>query len=585
MLGQVLAGSAVYAYPRMSESLNTSPNQARRSGYHQQMTLWQRLLPFLQWPRPDAALLRGELLAGLTVALVMVPQAVAYAALAGMPLVTGLYAALLPALVGVLFSASTRLSVGPAALSCLLITASLAGLAEPGSAQWVNLAVWLALLSGSLQLVLGLGGFGWLLNLISAPVLTGFTQAASLLIIASQLPAWLGLRGNLSSLWNQPAVDMRALAFGLASLALLVVARRWLPKLPMIMLVVAGAAAVSWALGFANHGGSVIGNLAAGLPRLYWPSLLPMDTLSQLVVPAMVIALVSFLETASSVRVENQRSSKRWNENQDLIGQGLAKIASALCGSFATSTSLSRSALFLYAGARTGWAAVLMVLCVLLALLFLTPALYHVPRAVLAAVVVAAVMGLVQPRAFVRLWQVSRIEAITALVTFAVTLLTAPRIYWGVLAGVLMGLSHFLYERLHPRIIEVGLHGDGSLRDRHLWKLPPLADHLYALRMDAELDFAAASAFERAITEHLAAHPGVRHVCLFTQPINRIDATGVEVFGQLRKQLTERGITLHISGMKLPVETALLRAGELTPGPLLKTYRTDAEALAGLRNV
>jgi SulP family sulfate permease len=161
-------------------------------------------------------------------------------------------------------------------------------------------------------------------------------------------------------------------------------------------------------------------------------------------------------------------------------------------------------------------------------LLLLTPALSHVPRAVLAAVVVAAVASLIKPRLLLRLWAINRVEAVTAFVTFGVTLLTAPRIYWGVLTGVLMGLAHFLYLRLHPRIIEVGLHPDGSLRDRHLWKLPPLAQHLYALRMDDELDFASATALERAITEHLAAHPDVQHVCLFAQPINRIDATGVE---------------------------------------------------------
>jgi hypothetical protein len=141
-----------------------------------------------------------------------------------------------------------------------------------------------------------------------------------------------------------------------------------------------------------------------------------------------------------------------------------------------------------------------------------------VPRAVLAAVVVAAVASLIS-RALLRLWRINRVEAVTALVTFGVTLLTAPRIYWGVLTGVLMGLAHFLYLRLHPRIIEVGLHPDGSLRDRHLWKLPPLAQHVYALRMDDELDFASASALERAITEHLAAWPDTcKHVCLFAQP-------------------------------------------------------------------
>ena len=191
-------------------------------------------------------------------------------------------------------------------------------------------------------------------------------------------------------------------------------------------------------------------------------------------------------------------------------------------------------------------------------------------------------MGLIQPSAFRRLWRVSRVEAATAGVTFAVTLATAPRIHWGVLAGVLMGLSHFLHQRLHPRIIEVGLHPDGSLRDRHLWKLPALAPRLYALRMDAELDFAAASGFERAVVEHLAAHPEVRHVCLFAQPINRIDATGVETFGQMRRQLEARGITLHLSGIKLPVETVLRNAGELPDKPRLRLYRTDADALAAL---
>ena len=150
------------------------------------------------------------------------------------------------------------------------------------------------------------------------------------------------------------------------------------------------------------------------------------------------------------------------------------------------------------------------------------------------------------------------------------------------LAGVLMALSHFLHDRLHPRIIEVGLHPDGSLRDRHLWNLPPFAPQLVGLRMDADLDIAAATDFERAITEHLAACPDARQLCLFAQPINRIDATGLETFSQIRRQLDARGITLHLRGIKLPVEAVLRRAGELTDSPLLKLYRTDADALAAL---
>ena len=182
-------------------------------------------LPFLKWPRPTPLLLRNELLAGFTVALLMVPQSVAYAALANMPLVTGLYAAMLPAVMGVLWGGSTRLSIGPSALTCVLISASLSGLAEPGSAHWVNLAVWLALLAGSLQLVMGVLRCGWLLNLISSPVMTGFTQAAGLLIIASQLPALIGKQTDLS-------MNTTAMAFGLGSLALLLLAKRFAPRLP-----------------------------------------------------------------------------------------------------------------------------------------------------------------------------------------------------------------------------------------------------------------------------------------------------------------------------------------------------------------
>jgi SulP family sulfate permease len=339
---------------------------------------------------------------------------------------------------------------------------------------------------------------------------------------------------------------------------------------------------VSYLSGYAVRGGPVVGTLPSGLPSLYWPGVPGWSLLANLIVPAMVITLVSFLETASSAKVENQQARKPWNDNQDLIAQGLAKLAAGLTGSFPTSSSFSRSAINLYAGAQTGWATLVTVLMVLAVLLWLTPALYYVPSPVLAAVVVAAIISLFQPTRFVRLWRLLPVEAFTMGVTFVVTLLTAPRIYWGVLAGVMVSLVAFLHQRLHPRIIEVGLHPDGSLRDRQLWKLPPLADHLYALRMDAELDFAAASSLERAIADFLTTHPDTRHVCLFAQPINRIDATGVEVFAGLRNTLAMQQITLHISGIKLPVEQVLARAGQLQPGPLLRLYRTDAEALSGL---
>ena len=541
--------------------------------------------PFLNWPRPTPQLLHSEAFAGLSVGLMVIPQGVAYAALAGMPLITGIYASLIPALVAVLFSASSRLSVGPTALTAILVSASLTGMAEPGSAEWVNLTVWLSLMTGLLQVGLGFARFGWLLNLVSSPVLMAFTQGAGVLIIASQLPALLGLTHGWSSLWQPQHIDGASLLFGLVTLVLLVWARRWRPTFPTVLVVVLGAAGVSAGLDLPAQGTAVVGALPQGLPSVYWPTVLDWETFKHLVLPTLVITLVSFLETASSAKVDNDRSGKRWDQDQDLIGQGLGKVASGLCGAFPTSSSFSRSALNLYAGAQSAWATVFSVGVILLILLWFTSVLQPVPQSVLAAIVVAAVMGLIKPRAFVKLYTINRVEAATAVVTLVITLLSAPRLYWGVLAGMLMGLSHFLHTRLHPRIIEVGLHADGSLRDRHLWKLPPLAPQLYALRMDAELDFAAASSLERAVVEHLSHHHDVHHVCLFAQPINRIDATGVESLAKLEAMLAERHITLHISGMKLPVETVLHRAGCLQPHAGLRMYRTDAEAVQQLRQL
>jgi len=526
--------------------------------------------------------LRGEALAGLTVGLMVIPQGVAYAALAGMPLVTGIYASLLPALIAVLFGASHRLSVGPTALSCLLVSASLAGLATPGSSEWIALAVWLSLLTGLLQVVLGLARFGWLLNLVNSPVLMAFTQAAAVLIIGSQLPALLGLPANPAEWLTGASPHWPSVAFGIGSLGVLMLARRWHPTFPTVLVVVLATAGASHLMGFEAQGGAVVGTLPEGLPAFYLPGWPGWGTLAQLAVPVLVVTLVSFLETAASAKVDNARQGQRWNQDQDLIGQGLAKIAAGFSGTFPTSSSFSRSALNLYAGAKSGWATVFSVVVVLVALLFLLPVLHHVPQAVLAAVVLVAVIGLIKPREFLRLWRISRVEAMIALATVAITILSAPRLYWGVLAGVLMSLSHFLYQRLHPRIIEVGAHPDGRLRDRHLWKLPPLAPATYALRMDAELDFGSAAALERAITEHLAAHPATQHVVLMAQPINRVDATGVETFTRLRLLLEGQGRTLHLVGLKLPVEQTLRAAGELNESPHLHMYATEGEALRAL---
>ncbi len=546
------------------------------------MSRLRHVLPFLNWPVPTLALWRGECLAGISVGLMLIPQAVAYSALAGMPLITGIYAALWPALIAVLFSSSQRLSVGPTALTATLVYSSLLGMAEPGSAAWVNLAVWLCLMSGGLQLLLGLVRFGWLLNLVSSPVLTGFTQAAALFIVSTQIPAQLGMTGGWANAFSPAQWQMPALAMGVGSLALLMWLKRLRPTFPGVLVLVGFSAWLSVWLGLPDQPGLTVGALPQGLPEPYFPSVLTWEAYKSLLVPTLAITFVSFMETASSAKVDNDQAGKTWNQDQDLIGQGLGKIAAGLCGGFPTSSSFSRSALNLYAGAQTAWATVVSVVVICFGLLYLTPVLESVPQSALAAVVVAAVLGLIKPRQLWQIYRVNRVEAYTAGATLVVTLVLAPQLYWGVLVGLFFALSHFLYLRMHPRIIEVGLHPDGSLRDRHLWHLPPLAQTVYALRMDAALDFATASAFEKNILQAIESDQKIEHICIFAISTNRIDVTGVETIARLEKLLCQRGIALHISGLKLPVERTLKVAGCLKAGTHLVLYRTDADAIQAL---
>ncbi len=547
-----------------------------------------RWLPFLNWPKPTLGLLRGEFWAGLTVGLMLLPQGVAYAALAGMPLITGIYASIIPAAVAILFSPSPRLGVGPTALSALLIGASLTGMAEPGSAQWVVLAAWMAILSGLVQWSLGVVRAGWLLNLVTSPVLAGFTQAAALLILASQLPTLLGMRADWSTVWHSPSIylfSIQSIAYGLVSMALLMLAKKWRPAFPSAIFIIGLSGFISWLTGFADTGGAVIGHLPAGLPSFQWPGMLDWEQFGALIMPVLVISLVSFLETASSAQVEHQQAGTRWNENQDLIAQGLSKISAGLFGSFATSASFSRSAVNLLAGARTGYANVFSILLVVVVVLWFIPWLYHVPQATLAAIVITAVLNLVKPSAILKLFRISKVEASISVATLVLTIVTAPRMYWGVFAGIMLSQAYYLYHHLHPRIIEVGEHPDGSLRSRKLWQLPPLAPEVVALRMDADLDFATATALERYAADALQQAPQARDLALLMQSINSIDITGVETFARLERLVALRGGLLHVVGLKLPAEQRLERAGLLhKQGSPIRLYRTDADFLRTLGN-
>ena len=554
----------------------------------------RKYFPILAWPKPTAHVLGQDALAGITVGLMLVPQAVAYASLAGMPLATGLYASIIPAFIAVILASSARLGVGPSAMSSLMVSSALLPMAIPGTTDWVTLAIWLALLAGLAQLLIGLLRMDWILNVVTSPVLSGFTQAAALLIMASQVPAitgvswdqWRNASGFDAFMHLWIGMDTEALRYGIAGMIAFVYARKLGPRIPSAMVIVGVAALISWWTDYGARGGAIIGNLDVKLQYFQVPQWIGWDLFGQLLVPALMLALVGFVEVAASAKKDHAQAGTRWVAYQDWTAQGAAKIASGFSGSFVTSASFSRSAVNLYAGALTGWSTIFSALFVWAVALWLAPALQHIPLALLGALIITSVSSMIKPSQFALLWRFSRPETLIALLTFAVTLLAAPRIYWGVLAGLLANLAYFMYQRLHPRIIEVGVFPeDGRLRDRKLWKLPALSGKVLALRMDAALDFASATMLENRVVEALEENPQLQHFCLVASTITGMDATGMETLQRLRHQVNLRKGILFISGMKLPMELKLRDANFFDNPAQVQLLRTDAETIEALRKI
>ncbi|MCX7151842.1 MAG: SulP family inorganic anion transporter [Proteobacteria bacterium] len=550
----------------------------------------KRLLPFLAWPAPTRASLRDDLVAGTSVALILIPQALAYAQLAGVPAYWGLYAAMLPAVIGALFGSSAWLATGPVALTALLSAASIAPFATQGSDAFLAHTIALALLSGLIQVAFGLARGGMLFSLLSHPVLMGFINAATLLIALSQLPTLLGIKVQtgahfLYDTWHLAArlgeTHLPSLAFGIVAIGMLLAFRRFAPRLPGVLVTVAVLTAASYFRGYAAAGGRVVGAIPQGLPALALPAV-DFEMLQNLIPAAFVIALISFMEAMSSARVIAAKTRTDWNENQELIGQGLAKITASLCQSLPVSGSFSRSAILHQAGGRSGLASVFSALLVLLTLLFLTGLLHHLPLPVLAAIIMVAVLNLANPGAIRRAWRASRDDGAAAIGTFAATLLFAPNIQNGILTGILLSLALFLYRGMTPRAIAVGLHADGTLRDAARFDLPPLHPLIGILRFDAALNFVNAATFEDAVLKLERERPGIRFLLVAAGGINELDASGAEMLFSLAERLRADGVTLVISAAKKQITDVMERIGLDTAIGRDNMYSTDRFAIDGL---
>lgn len=526
-------------------------------------------LPITKWFSMNPGTLKSDLLAGITVSLVAIPQSLAYAQLAGMPAYYGLYAALIPTIIGALFGSSRQLSTGPVAMTSLLTAASVAPLAAHGSEMFYAYVILLAMLSGMFQVLFGALRMGVLLNFLSNPVLMGFINAAAIIIGLSQLPTLLGISSHqtdhfLLDIWHVLShIDTMheiSVAFGVSAILLLVAFKKLAPKLPGVLITVVVLTWVSYLLGYAELGGKVVGVVPKGLPTLGLP-LLDWHATVDLLPAAFIIALISFMEAMSSAKVIAIKTRQPWDENKELIGQGLAKIAAAFSHSMPVSGSFSRSALNLSANAQTALSSVISAIFVLLTLLFFTSLLYHLPKPVLAAIIMMAVIGLVNFKTIINAWRASKDDGIAAVITFVATLAFAPNIQNGIVTGIILSLALLLYRMMRPHVASLGISQDGTLRDAQRNNLPPLHPNLGAIRFDGALRFVNVSFFEDALLKLERENPGIKYILVKCNGVNYLDASGVEMLFSLISRFKSNGIVLGFSGIKKQVLDVMDRTG------------------------
>ncbi len=547
----------------------------------------KRVFPFLGWPAITKESFRADLIAGLTVALVAIPQSLAYAQLAGVPAYFGLYAAFIPTIVGALFGSSRQLSTGPVAMTSLLTAASVAQLAPHGSELFYSYVILLALLSGLFQIAFGMLRMGVMLNFLSHPVLMGFINAAAIIIGLSQLPALVGIPSRQSAhflvdIWqvinHLDSGHGASVIFGLTALLMLICFKRFAPKWPGVLITVTTLTLASYELGYVNMGGRVVGEIPKGLPSFSVP---PFDWHASMALmsAAFVIALISFMEAMSSSKVIAIKTRVAWDENQELVAQGLAKVAAAFSHSMPVSGSFSRSALNLSAQAMTGLASVFSASFVLLTLLYFTPLLYHLPKPVLAAIIMMAVGGLIDFKVIKKSWKAGRDDGLAAVITFASTLLFAPNIQNGIVTGIILSLALLLYRMMKPRIALLGTHSDGTLRDLQRLGLPQLHSKLSAIRFDGSLRFVNVSYFEDAMLKLERDNPAIKYILIAGNGINDIDASGIDLLSNLITRFRGNGIDLGFSGLKNQVMEIMRTTGLLDQIGDAHLFASDQDAL------
>ena len=541
----------------------------------------KRYLPILDWGRSyDSSVLTNDLIAALIVTIMLIPQSLAYALLAGLPPVVGLYASILPLVAYAIFGTSRTLAVGPVAVVSLMTASAAGAVATQGTAQYLEAAITLAALSGIMLALLGILRLGFLANLLSHPVISGFITASGVLIATSQLKHILGVKaggdnwpamiGSLAS--GLPDTNLWTLAIGIpATLFLFWVRKGAKPALvrlglkprladiaakagPVIAVIITILTVLG--LGLEAKGVKLVGAIPQGLPPFALPSSDP-ELIRQLLVPALLISIIGFVESVSVAQTLAAKRRQRISPDQELIGLGAANFASALSGGYPVTGGFARSVVNFDAGAETPAAGAYTAVGIALASLFLTPLLYSLPIATLAATIIVAVLSLVDLRTPSELWRYSKADFAAHVATIGITLIAGVEM--GVIAGVAVGLLLYLWRASRPHAAIVGRVPETehfrNVERHNVYTVP----HVLSVRIDESLTYLNARWLEEYLLERVAERPKLRHVILMCSAVNEIDASGLESLEAINHRLADGGIGLHLSEVKGPVMDRLQR--------------------------
>ena len=521
-----------------------------------------------RFPSLQSMDLSRDVPAGVIVAVILAPQAMAYALLAGLPPITGLYAATVPLAAYVLFGSSRHLAVGPVAMVSLLVQVACSKVAQPGTVAYTEAALQLALLSGLILLLLAVSRAGFLVNFLSRAAIGGFTSAAAIVIGLSQLKHLFGMAGgggesavHLVQELGRHLHEFHPLTagMGLCSIFLLLLLQRFFPRLPAPLFIVAAATLLTALLGLDNVGVSTVGDLPHGLPPMSIPQWSP-DMVVALLPAAATIAVVGYLESFAVADLIAVKEKYRINPNRELAGLGLSNLAAALFSGYPVTGGFSRTAVNHRAGARSGLASLVTALLILVILLWFTSLFHYLPKAALAAIVIVAVAGLLEVEEARMLFRIKRSDGFTFLLTFLVTLALGVEV--GIATGVVFSLLVFIWRSSHPHIAELGWLPEEKVF-RNIGRYPDAHTFpgLLLVRIDASLYFANMAFVGDWIRERIARRDDIHWIIMDMSGVNDMDAVALSALERDMEALAEREIRVACAGMKGPVRDLIERAG------------------------